>query len=88
MVNPGGKSVVLPRILPETMVVNVEVEKLVVASTTAPKKLVDVNVQLLKVELDKFVPDKSSEEENVSDVYVFPWPITTMVTRLLSLTCS
>lgn len=72
MVNPGGKSVVLPRILPETMVVNVEVEKLVVASTTAPKKLVDVNVQLLKVELDKFVPDKSSEEENVSDVYVFP----------------
>jgi hypothetical protein len=83
MVNPTGKREVTPVILPDPMPVNVDAEKLVDASTVIPNKLVEVNVQSVNVELDKFVPDMSKEEGNVSDVYIFPWPITTIVIRSL-----
>ena len=81
--NPTGKRAVFPIILPDPMPVNVHVEKLVDASTVMPNKLVEVNVQSVKVELDKFVPDKSKEAGNISDVYVVPWPVTTIVIRAL-----
>jgi hypothetical protein len=83
MVNPTGKRAVFPVILPDPMPVNVDAEKLVDASTVTPNKLVEVNVQSVNVEFDKFVPDKSKEAGNVSDVYVFPWPTTTIVIRAL-----
>jgi hypothetical protein len=83
MVNPTGKRAVFPIILPDPTSVNVDVEKLVDASTVIPNKLVEVNVQSVKVELDKFVPDKSKEAGNISDVYVVPWPVTTIVIRSL-----
>jgi hypothetical protein len=80
---PGGKREVTPVILPDPMPVNVDVEKLVDASTVMPNKLVEVNVQSVNVELDKFVPDKSKEAGNIWDVYVVPWPVTTIVIRSL-----
>jgi hypothetical protein len=49
-------------------------------------KLAEVRLQLLKTEPVKFVPDKSKEAGNVSDVYVFPWPTTIMVIRAFSMT--
>ena len=82
---PTGKRAVFPIILPDPMPVNVHVEKLVDASTVMQNKLVEVNVQSVKVELDKFVPDKSKEAGNISDVYVVPWPTTTIVIRALSI---
>ena len=81
--NPTGKRAVFPIILPDPTPVNVHVEKLVDASTVMPNKLVEVNVQSVKVELDKFVPDKSKEAGNISDVYMLPWPVTTIVIRSL-----
>ena len=65
MVNPTGKREVFPVILPDPMPVNVDAEKLVDASTVIPNKLVEVNVQSVNVELDKFVPDKSKEAGNI-----------------------
>ena len=49
-------------------------------------KLAEVNVQPLKTDPDKFVPAKSKEAGNVSDVYVFPWPTTIIVMRSLLMT--
>jgi hypothetical protein len=84
MMYPAGKSEVTPVILPDFREFNiVGVEKLVDALTVALYRSAPVKLQLLKMELDKFVPDKSKEEGNVSDVYVFPWPTTTIVIRSL-----
>jgi hypothetical protein len=66
---PGGKRSVVPIILPDIIPFKVELVKFVVGLTVVPNKLVSVNVQLEKVDPDKFAPDKSIEE-NVSDVYV------------------
>ena len=82
---PAGKREATPVILPDFREFNVDVEKLVDALTVVLYRSAPVNVQSVKVELDKFVPDKSKEAGNISDVYVVPWPTTTIVIRALSI---
>ncbi len=86
MMYPAGKSEVTPVILPDFREFNVDVVKFVEALTVAPKRLAEVKLQLLKTDPVKFVPAKSKEAGNVSDVYVFPWPTTIMVIRAFSIT--
>lgn len=84
MMYPDGKREVTPVILPDFREFNiVGVEKLVYALTVALYRSAPVKLQLLKMESDKFVSDKSKEAGKVSDVYVFPWPTTTIVIRSL-----
>jgi hypothetical protein len=73
-------------ILPDVTWVRVDVVKSVKVLTVVPKRLAEVKLQLLKTDPDKFVPAKSKEAGNVSDVYVFPWPTTIMVMRAFSMT--
>jgi hypothetical protein len=73
-------------ILPDVTWVRVDVVKSVKVLTVVPTRLAEVKLQLLKTDPDKFVPDKSKEAGNVSDVYVFPWPTTIMVIRAFSIT--
>jgi hypothetical protein len=55
--------------LPDIIPMKVELVKSVDELTVVPNKLVAINVQLEKVDPDKFAPDKSIEE-NISDAYI------------------
>jgi hypothetical protein len=80
---PDGKSEVTPVILPDFTPVIVDVAKLVDALTVVLKRSAPVKLQLVNTDPDRFVPAKSKEAGNVSEVYVFPWPTTTIVIRAL-----
>ena len=74
---------VVPKRLAEVKLVDPENTELV---KFAFVKLAEVKLQLLKTDPVKFVPTKSKEAGNVSDVYVFPWPTTIIVIRALLIT--
>jgi len=82
-VNPAGNRDVFPMILPDFILVSVELEKFVDELMVIPNKFVSVKVQLVKMVPVKSVPARSKDDGNVSDEYVFPWPITTIVMRSL-----
>jgi hypothetical protein len=61
MMYPAGKSEVTPVILPDFREFNVDVEKLVDALTIVLYRSAPVKLQVVKVDPDKFIPDKSRE---------------------------
>ena len=80
---PAGKREVTPVILPDFTPVIVDVVKFVEALTVVLNRSAPVKLQLVNTDPERFVPAKSNEEGKVSDVYVFPWPTTTIVISAL-----